>query len=202
MKLDPTFVFTGTLKSQKKPGLQDIAYVIGLATEGSVARLLESITRYFDANPARKTEPKYAALFLSSRKRALPTKLEEENIAPSPRRPRLQAPLRRPVLRPSGPPSQPEAGPSRLFGDTISQNPSALPFLTAPSPHPYPVGMGHYYFVPHTPPPNIMIASPTITPHNTSRLYSHTPPPSFTNNTPYSAPPSFRFATHPTTTPQ
>ncbi len=87
MKLNPTFVFTGTLKSQKKPGLQDIAYVIGLATEGSVAKLLESITCYFDANPARKTEPKYAALFSSSRKRALPTELEEENIEPSPHRP-------------------------------------------------------------------------------------------------------------------
>lgn len=196
MKLDPSFIFTGTLKSQKKPGLQDIAYVIGLPTEGSVAQLLESITRYFDTNPVRKTEPKYAALFSSSRKRALPTELEEENIPPSPCHPRLQAPLPRP---PSELSSQPDAGLSRFFGDPISQNPSALPFLTAPSPHLYPThGMSHYYFAPpaHTPPPNT-IASPSSIPHNTSHLHSYTPPPSFTH-TPFSAPPSFQFATHPT----
>lgn len=122
MKNNPSFAFTGTLKSQKKPGLQDIAYVIGLPTGGSVSELLQSITRWFDADPARKAEPRYAALFSTSRKRPLPSDVRNENIPPPSNRQRLNGPAPAPPA-PSSNASPLELGSSRFFGSVRTVNP-------------------------------------------------------------------------------
>ncbi|KAI0291531.1 hypothetical protein BC826DRAFT_885750, partial [Russula brevipes] len=66
---DPTELFTGMLGSKSKPDLQDVAQVLGLATDGQKKALLARINAHFDENPLLRETPQFNGLFNRSRRR-------------------------------------------------------------------------------------------------------------------------------------
>ena len=59
----PDEPFMGSLNSQRKSGLQDIAYSLGLDIEGTVEDLKSRISTFFDGHEERRTDPRYIRLF-------------------------------------------------------------------------------------------------------------------------------------------
>jgi hypothetical protein len=89
----PDEPFTGSLNSQRKSGLQDIAYSLGLDIEGTVEDLKSRISTYFDENEERRTDLCYIRLFphlaWQTRQATLtdtsaPSNLHNDNVDPQP----------------------------------------------------------------------------------------------------------------------
>jgi hypothetical protein len=59
----PDEPFVGSLNSQRKVGLQDIAYSLGLDIEATVEDLKLGINAFFDKHEERRTDPRYIRLF-------------------------------------------------------------------------------------------------------------------------------------------
>lgn len=62
----PDEPFTGSLNSQRKAGLQDIAYSLGLDIEGTVDDLKSRISTFFKKHEELLTNPRYIRLFPQS----------------------------------------------------------------------------------------------------------------------------------------
>ncbi|KJA19578.1 hypothetical protein HYPSUDRAFT_117364, partial [Hypholoma sublateritium FD-334 SS-4] len=64
-----TMIFPGSLAAKNKQYVGDLAYCLGLSTDGTKAKILERIKEHFAANPDLKTQDQYIGLFNSTRSR-------------------------------------------------------------------------------------------------------------------------------------
>ena len=79
---DPNAPFTGALTSKTKADLQDIAQVLGLATDGQKKDILARINSHFNANPVLREDSRFEGIFNRTRRRpALHTENETSNFA-------------------------------------------------------------------------------------------------------------------------
>ena len=79
---DPNAQFTGALTSKTKADLQDIAQVLGLATNGQKKDILARINSHFDANPVLREDSRFEGIFNRTRRwPAMQTENETSNFA-------------------------------------------------------------------------------------------------------------------------
>lgn len=61
-------IFTGALKSKKKPELEDIAAAFGLSYEGTKACLMQRITDHMSGHPDLESNPRFCGLFAAQKR--------------------------------------------------------------------------------------------------------------------------------------
>jgi hypothetical protein len=76
---DPNAPFTGALTSKTRADLQDIAQVLGLATDGQKKDILARINAHFDANPILRDDSRFEGIFNRTRRR-ITMQTEDETL--------------------------------------------------------------------------------------------------------------------------
>ena len=95
LQRDPTAPFAGALTSKTKADLQDIAQVLGLATDGQKKDILARINTRFDANPVLRDDLRFEGMFNQTRKRPA---MQTEDPTSTQAGPSLSIPLSQPPL--------------------------------------------------------------------------------------------------------
>ncbi|KAF9078006.1 hypothetical protein BDP27DRAFT_1310571 [Rhodocollybia butyracea] len=162
-------LFTGTLKSKSKRDMIDIAFALGVESEGANADALRvQLNAHFNANTHLKSEARYAGLFTTTRKRkCIKPEAEDpkENNDP------------RPSLRHRSPtPHFPSPSCIPLSAHTLPpmlMNPPLRHFQTSMAP-PQTLGDGLRYFQPSMDPPQA--SSSRHAPAPDYSFHYHVPP--------------------------